>query len=158
MGLFDSLAKHAMGSLLGGSNTGGGVDLSTLMSVFSNQGQTSEAVSGLLGQVGGMSGLMERFNQAGLGDIAQSWVGTGENLPVAPAQIEAAIGPEMLMGFASRLGLNTTQIMPLLAQFLPVIIDKLTPGGQIDSNHPTTDSLQGIFTSVIKSTLSGKPA
>ena len=77
MGLLDSLAKQAMGSLLGGSNASGGLDLSTLTNVFANQGQASDAVSSLLGQVGGMSGLMEKFNQAGLGDVAKSWVGTG---------------------------------------------------------------------------------
>ena len=159
MGLFDSLAKQAMGSLLGGSNASGGLDLSTLTNVFANQGQTSDAVSGLLGQLGGMSGLMEKFNQAGLGDVAKSWVGTGENQPIEPGQIESAIGPDALQGFASKLGVDASKIMPLLAQFLPVIIDKLTPNGSIESEQPSGDSLQNVFASVIKSTLGGgKPA
>lgn len=159
MGLFDSLAKQAMNSLLGGSNASGGIDVGTLMNLFSNQGKTSEAVSGLLGQVGGLPGLMEKFNQAGLGDIAKSWVGTGENQPIEPSQIETAIGPEALQGFASKLGIDASRIMPLLAQFLPVIIDKLTPNGSVENENPSVDSLQNAFASIIQSTLGGsKPA
>lgn len=155
MGLFDSLAKQAMSSLLGGSNSAGGLDFGALTGLLSNQGQASEAVSGMLDQVGGMSGLMEKFKQAGLGDAAESWVGTGDNQPVAPEQVEAAIGPDVIQGFASKLGLNGSQILPLLAQFLPMIIDKLTPAGQLENEQPSTDTLQNVFASVIKSTLGG---
>lgn len=155
MGLFDSIARQAMGSLLGGSKAAGGLDLGALMSIFSNQGQASDAVSSLLGQIGGLSGLIDRFNQAGLGDVAHSWVGTGENQAVEPSQLESAFGPELIQGFASKLGLDSSQIMPILSQFLPVIIDKLTPNGRIEADQPTGDSLQNVFASVIKSALGG---
>jgi uncharacterized protein YidB (DUF937 family) len=155
MGLFDSLAKQAMSSLLGGSSSGGGLDLGAITSLLSNQAQASEAVSGLFNQVGGVNGLLEKFNQAGLGDAVSSWVGTGANQPIEASQLESAVGPDLIQGFASKLGLQGSQILPLLTQFLPVIIDKLTPSGAVESNQPSSDTLQNVLASVVKGALGG---
>ena len=155
MGLFDSLAKQAMGSLLGGSNSGGGLDFGAITSLLSNQAQASEAVSGLFNQIGGVSGLLEKFNQAGLGEVASSWVGTGDNQSVEPGQVESAIGPDQIQNFAGKLGLQSSQILPLLAQFLPVIIDKLTPSGAVETEQPSSDTLQNVMASIVKNVLGG---
>jgi uncharacterized protein YidB (DUF937 family) len=69
--------------------------------------------------------------------------------------MQSAIGPDVLQGLASKLGMNTSTIMPLLAQFLPQVIDKLTPQGQITDNQPSSGQLQSVLTSVISSGLGG---
>jgi uncharacterized protein YidB (DUF937 family) len=158
MGLFDSLAKQALGGILGGGGTSGGLDLGTLMKLASNSDQASGAVSGLLNQVGGISGLLSKFQSAGLGDVAASWVGSGENQAVEPAKIESALGTDVVQGFASKLGLDSAQLLPLLSQFLPVIIDKLTPAGKVEAEQPSADMLQNVIASVLKGGLGGLKA
>jgi uncharacterized protein YidB (DUF937 family) len=141
MGLLDSFAKQALGGLLGG-NSGGAQDPTAML-------------SGLLNQAGGLQGLMGQFQQAGLGDQFSSWVSTGENQPVSEAQVQNALGANAVQDLASKLGMNAQGILPLLAQFLPLVIDKLTPAGKIDNNQPSADALQGVLGSVMKSGLSG---
>ncbi len=158
MGLFDSIAKQALGGLLGGSANGGGLDMGTLMKLFANQGSISEAVSSLLGQAGGLSGLLEKFRQAGLGDAASSWVGSGENQNLDAGQIRSALGGDLIEGFASKVGLQSAQILPLLAQFLPTLIDQLTPSGSVDDDSPSTDKLQQMVAAVIQKGLGGDKA
>ncbi|MBK8092359.1 MAG: DUF937 domain-containing protein [Verrucomicrobiaceae bacterium] len=137
MGLLDSLAKNVLGGMLGG-NSGG------------QQQDPAAMLSGLLNQSGGLQGLMGQFQKAGLGDQFSSWVGTGENQPVNADQVQNALGGDAIQGLASKLGLNAGSLTPLLAQFLPLVIDKLTPKGQIEQNEPGADQLQNVLGSVMK--------
>jgi uncharacterized protein YidB (DUF937 family) len=89
------------------------------------------AVAGLLGQSGGLSGLVDRFHQGGMGDIVNSWIGTGHNLPVSAAQITQVLGDGGLAQMAERLGLSHGDVAGQLTQLLPQLVDKLTPGGQL---------------------------
>lgn len=139
MGLFDTLAKNALGSMLGGSS----------------KQDPAAMLSGLLSEAGGIEGLMSQFQSAGFGSQFASWVSTGENQPLAEDQMQSAIGAEALQGLASKLGMNAGAVLPLLAQFLPQVIDKLTPQGQIADNHPSSGQLQSVLTSVISSSLGG---
>lgn len=139
MGLFDTLAKNALGSMLGGSS----------------KQDPAAMLSGLLSEAGGLEGLMGQFQSAGFGSQFASWVSTGENQPLSEDQMQSAIGAEALQGLASKLGMNTGTVLPLLAQFLPQVIDKLTPQGQIADNHPSSNQLQSVLTSVISSSLGG---
>lgn len=139
MGLFDTLAKQAIGSFLGGKSNSQG-----------------DLLSGLLNQAGGIPGLMEKFNQAGLKDTFNSWVSTGENQSVQPDQLQKALGSEAIAGLASKVGLDTKTVLPLLSQFLPQVIDKLTPNGAVDNPNPNADQLQKVFAGVMGSIFSGK--
>jgi uncharacterized protein YidB (DUF937 family) len=90
-------------------------------------------VAGMLGndsQHGGLGGLMEKFNQAGMGDVAKSWVGTGENAPISGDQLGQVLGGDMIGDIASKLGVSHGDAAGGLAQMLPGLIDKLTPHGQ----------------------------
>ncbi len=156
MGLFDSIAKQALGGMLGGAKNMGGLDLGALMSLLSNQGKVTEAVSAMLGETGGLSGLLAKFQSSGLGEAAASWVGAGTNQSLDSEQVRSALGSEAVTHFADKLGLKPEQILPVLAQFLPVIIDKLTPAGEVDDNQPTADKLQQVLAQVVQSVISGK--
>jgi|JI6StandDraft_1071083.scaffolds.fasta_scaffold01985_13 uncharacterized protein YidB (DUF937 family) len=138
MGLFDSLAKQAIGSFLGG-----------------NGGQPTDLLSSLLNQAGGLSGLMQRFNQAGLTEVFASWVSTGENKPVQPAQMEQALGADAIADLSRKLGLDANMVLPLISQFLPQVIDKLTPNGVVENTPPSGDQLQNVLASVMKGGLGG---
>lgn len=92
------------------------------------------AITDLLGsQEGGLGGLLSAFEQGGLGEMAKSWVGSGENLPVSADQIQTILSSGVLADFASRLGIDPKQAAGTLAEVLPQVIDQLTPGGKLPS-------------------------
>jgi uncharacterized protein YidB (DUF937 family) len=120
MGLLDGLLQ----GLSGGQSGSGGGGLQQALVQMLEQGGT-----------GGLSGLAKNFQSQGLGDIFSSWVGTGENKPIQPEQLQNALGAEKLQQLAGGTGMSLQAALPLLAQLLPVVIDRLTPQGQLPQNN-----------------------
>ncbi|HKM62293.1 MAG TPA: YidB family protein [Acidisphaera sp.] len=99
-------------------------------------GQGGEsAIAGHLMQAineqGGVAMLVQRFEQAGMSGVIATWVGTGPNASVAPDQLHGALGSDLVQQLAQRTGLPIEQLMPLIAQHLPGLIDRATPDGQV---------------------------
>ena len=141
MGLLDSLLGAASGQ------TGASGQANPLLAI----------VSGLLAQSGGLQGLASKFMQSGQGDAFQSWVGMGENQPIASNQIQNALGSEQVKAIASRMGVDPAQASSFLAEYLPKIVDKLTPAGKIDPSADHQQGLAAMLPSLLQS-LSGQPA
>jgi uncharacterized protein YidB (DUF937 family) len=80
---------------------------------------------------GGLGELVDRFKQSGQGETADSWVGTGPNKPVTPAQLEKAIGPEVLDTLSKQTGLSRDDLLARLSRELPDAVDKYTPQGRL---------------------------
>ena len=131
MGLLDSV----LGQVLGDgalqqqrqADQVGGIDLGSL----------AGALGGLLannGSQGGLGGLVDKFGQAGMGDVIGSWIGGGQNQPISGDQVQDALGPDTISQLANKLGINASMLLPLLATLLPTLIDKLTPQGQMPAN------------------------
>lgn len=80
---------------------------------------------------GGVAGLLEAFQQQGLGGVVSSWVGTGANQPVSPQQVQSALGDQQVQDIASKLGVSPQDASSHIAQWLPAVIDHLTPNGQV---------------------------
>ncbi|HEY3442372.1 MAG TPA: YidB family protein [Paludibaculum sp.] len=113
MGMLEDLA----GNLLGGGNQGGGNSMvSSILELVNNQ-------------PGGIAGLLEKFQQGGLGDVASSWIGTGQNLPISADQLQGVLGGDMLRQLAGKLGIAPETASSQLADVLPGLFDKLTPNG-----------------------------
>ncbi len=83
------------------------------------------------GGVGGLGGLVRLFQEHGLGGIVSSWIGTGENQPISADQIQRVLGSDMVRGIAARAGIVPEEMSGKLAEFLPGIIDRLTPDGTV---------------------------
>ena len=81
---------------------------------------------------GGLAGLVSTFQEKGLGGVASSWVGTGSNLPISASQIASVLGSGQVADIASKLGVTSGDASGQLASLLPQVVDKLTPGGEID--------------------------
>ncbi|MEK6634508.1 MAG: YidB family protein, partial [Nitrospirota bacterium] len=93
--------------------------------------------------VGGLAGLVQTFQKNGLGDIVNSWVSTGKNLPVTPQQIQQGLGGDLLSQLATKAGISTEAAGTQLAGLLPDLVDKLTPTGKIEADG--LDQLLKIF-------------
>lgn len=109
----------------------------------SSGGQTAllnAALSLLGGQGGGLGGLVQAFSRNGLGDIANSWVSTGQNLPITPDQIHKVLGAQQVSQFAAQAGLAPDAAGSTLAALLPALVDTLTPDGAV----PAGDQLPGL--------------
>ena len=100
-------------------------------------------IADLLKGQGGVGGLVEKFGQNGLGDVAGSWIGTGSNLNISPEQISQVLGSGPVADFARKLGVSPEQASETLAGLLPEAIDRLTPGGSADGADDLLDKLPG---------------
>jgi uncharacterized protein YidB (DUF937 family) len=130
MSLFDQLGQ-AVGGMLGGGG---------------NQNPLLQAVVGMLSQnssSGGLAGLVQTLQKNGLTDIVNSWVGTGQNLPVSAQQIKQGLGGDLLNQLASKAGLSPDAASSQLANLLPGLVDKLTPNGKIEAGG--LDQLMKLF-------------
>ena len=123
MGLLDGL----LGSLMGGQQQAGGVNplLQIAMQMLANKGNGGSL------DMGGLAGIVDAFQKGGLGHLADSWVGTGQNLPVSADQLTQVLGSERIGQMASQLGLNQGDLLGQLSHMLPQVVDKLTPQGQV---------------------------
>jgi uncharacterized protein YidB (DUF937 family) len=133
MGLLDDIA----GQVLGSAKQGG-------------QSALINAVVGMLGNqsAGGLAGLVEQFAGKGLGDIVNSWVGTGQNLPVTPEQVHHGLGSDTINQISQQVGLTPAQVTSHLSELLPQIVDKLTPNGKVQEENILSQGaglLQSLF-------------
>lgn len=115
-------------------------------------GQPS-ALAGILQQVlgagqgssGGLGALISRFESAGLGQHAQSWVSTGPNMPITGDQVSQAFSQNEINDWARQAGTTPETMREVLAQALPRVVDHLTPGGQVPAQTPDLSGLLSSF-------------
>jgi len=140
MGLLDGLIGNVLGSMLGG-NQGQGQD--PFGSVMGRLGGANQQQSGnlllqlalsMLQQNGGLEGILGKFREGGLSQQADSWVGTGQNMNISADQLQQVFGSSTINDLASRLGMSEQQAGSEMAQFLPEVINRLTPEGQVPEN------------------------
>ena len=117
MGMLDQILGSLTGQAGNAPQGGSLMDLATNMI----QGQ------------GGLNGILAKFQSAGLGAQANSWVSTGPNQPVTPGQMSSALGSDTVAAMARKYGINPQMATTALAALLPVVIDHLTPKGHVDS-------------------------
>lgn len=80
---------------------------------------------------GGLNDLLKQLQQGGLEEQAKSWVGTGENQPVDPSDLEQALGSDTVQSIAEQVGLSKGELMQGLSQRLPETVNSLTPQGRL---------------------------
>lgn len=114
MGIFDDVTS-LLGNAVGGQGTQG----------------VLAAVQGLIGESGGLQGLVQKLQRGGLGEQLTSWLGNGQNLPISAEQIQQVLGSPQIAALASKFSIDPQQAAAQIAEFLPGIIDKLSPNGQL---------------------------
>ena len=104
---------NVLGSILGGGGGGGG------------------------GGAGSLGGLLEQMGRAGYGEHARSWVGSGQNMPIAPDAMEQIFGRGSIAEIARQANVSEADASQGLSALLPEVVDRVTPGGEV----PDLDSL-----------------
>jgi uncharacterized protein YidB (DUF937 family) len=129
MGLLDIVGGMLGGQASGTQGAGGGQAelLNLIVGMLAGAGQGGQGG----GAAGGLGALLQQFQAAGLGEQFNSWVGTGQNMPVSPEQLQGAFGSDQMSQMAERMGLSTGDLGAQLSQMLPQVVDQLTPGGQL---------------------------
>ena len=127
----------ALGALLasGALFKAGSAGQSTSMGT---QPTSDQGAGGLLG---GLGGLLNKLQQGGLGNVTNSWVGSGQNQPVSPSQLGSALGPNIVKTISQMSGVSEDELTKQLSQVLPGVVDKLTPNGRL----PTVAELSEAF-------------
>jgi len=83
------------------------------------------------GLLGGLGGLIDKFKNAGHGQVVDSWVGSGPNQPVTPTQVQQSLGNQTISDLARQAGMSEDDLMAQLAQVMPDLVDRLTPQGRL---------------------------
>lgn len=128
MGLFDQIT----GMLAGGQSAGGNRGLFDL-------------VDNLVQQNGGFNGLIAKLQAAGLDQQVKSWIGLGPNQDVSGDQVEAAVGSDRISKLAESLGIDKAVVLARISEFLPKIVDKMSPTGELPPDSlidPTFSALK----------------
>ena len=113
MGIFDSLASNMLGKLGG------------------EKGAVAQVAIDLFNQNGGLAGVLQKFKTAGFDNEVTSWISKGSNLPITAEQIVQALGNSVIQQAASKLDMNAQDISTKIAEYLPQLIDRMTPDGQL---------------------------
>ncbi|WP_345828381.1 YidB family protein [Pantoea sp. BRR-3P] len=119
MGLLDDL----VGSLGNNNGSGQGNQLQQLMAIWN-----------WVQEQGGVEVLLQKFQQGGLGQVLNTWIGSGNNQPVNSGEIQNALGQDQLQSLADKLGTDVNGASGTLAALLPQVIDKLSPQGHVDTS------------------------
>jgi uncharacterized protein YidB (DUF937 family) len=140
-----SLLDSVLGGLMGGQAQQSPVSgiLSSLLgggAAGAQPGAQAGAQAG--GGMGGLMNLVSRFQQAGLGGVAQSWVSNGQNQPVTPQQLHQVFGDQQVNQWAQQTNMQPHDLLSQLAQFLPHAVDGVTPQGQLPQGG-IQDGMQG---------------
>lgn len=116
MGLFDSVAGAMMNKVMG------------------DKGPLAKLAMELFQQYGGLSGILQTLKNGGLSEQVDSWVGKGANMSVNAEQIGSALGSSVLAGMAAKLNMTTDELSGKIAEYLPDVVNQLTPNGVVENN------------------------
>jgi uncharacterized protein YidB (DUF937 family) len=126
MGLLDGVGAKGLSSMLGGNS---GPLLTSLLQMISNQ-------------PGGLGGFLQSFQEKGLGGLAASWIGTGQNQSISTDQITHVLGSDQVKSIAAQAGISPEAAGTSLASLLPMLIDHLTPNGQVPQQQHQSNLLE----------------
>jgi len=136
MGLLDGLLKMAGSSMKATESNQNAV--TSIMDVLINNKQN-----------GGLDGLVGTLTKGGLGNVVDSWISTGKNKPVKTSQLNNVLSSDVVSQIAAKLGISNTAALAMVAKFLPLIVDKLTPDGKI-TQQSSGINVQDILSQILK--------
>lgn len=121
----------------------GSVASSILNNSGNGQSTAMQLIQALLQSQGGIEGIIKRFQESGLEGILKSWISTDEeNQPISANQVVEVVGQENMSQAAEKVGVSELDASNVLAEYLPKMVDMLTPNGQLpDLNNLNVNDL-----------------
>jgi uncharacterized protein YidB (DUF937 family) len=131
---------NVLGGLTGGNRTGSGTGSGTGSRVGGGMGGAASgiilaAVLAMLQKQGGIGAVLGKLRDSGMGQQADSWVGTGANMPVSGDDLHNALGSGAIGDLAAKLGIPAQQAGGMLSKVLPELVNQLTPQGALPDGH-----------------------
>lgn len=83
------------------------------------------------GGQGGLSAIVARLEQGGLGAQVKSWIGNGQNIPITAEQLQQVLGSDTVKQLAARFNIPVDQLSAILARQLPGAVDAASPDGNL---------------------------
>ncbi|QRN41245.1 MAG: DUF937 domain-containing protein [Neisseriaceae bacterium] len=103
------------------------------------------------GSIGGFEALIKKFDTANLGELIQSWIGSGKNMPLTMEQVQSVFGVDWIQTLSDKVGMSSTILTGLISQFLPLVVDEATREGNVpDANVIKQMNIAELLTSFIK--------
>jgi uncharacterized protein YidB (DUF937 family) len=90
---------------------------------------------------GGLGDLLGQLQQKGLGDQADSWVSNGPNKQVSPGDLASALGADEIDQLSSQSGLSRDDLLQGLSQYLPDVVNHLTPDGRLPNENELSERI-----------------
>jgi uncharacterized protein YidB (DUF937 family) len=134
MGLLDNILGSVMNS--GTADQSANPLVQIAMKMLTEQGAGGQS---------GLTDIVAKFQQGGLGHLADSWVGTGENLPVSAEQISQVLGSGKLEELANQFGFSTSDVAGGLSKVLPDLINQVTPEGKLPESADFINNALAMF-------------
>ncbi|MGN0934541.1 YidB family protein [Falsigemmobacter intermedius] len=147
MSILNSLVTALTGGGAGGASKGG--TLANIARVAMRNPQLLAVAAAMFTSAnkhGGLTGMIDKFKQHGLGDVAQSWVGEGESKEVNADQIREVFGEQGIERIAQKSGATPQETPDLLASVLPGLVNMLTPGGRTPPQAEAPKSSEDVLT------------
>jgi len=143
------LSGRSGGPAQGGGGLGDIISSLTRGGARPSGGGLGDAIGGMFGRTasgggGALGGLLEQMQKAGFADQARSWVGTGQNMPIAPEALDQIFGEQGIGEIARHAGLTPRQTSEGLSALLPEVVDRVTPDGQVPDLDQLTMSVEGL--------------
>jgi uncharacterized protein YidB (DUF937 family) len=126
----------------GGAATGGGLGSGGLGGALSS-GLGGLLAGGAAGSIlsGGLGDLLKQLQQSGQGETASSWVSDGPNKQVSPGDLANALGADQIQHLTSQTGMSRDELLNGLSQYLPQVVDHLTPNGRLPTEEEVSKRL-----------------
>ena len=138
MGMLQNVSRTAVISALGAKLAKGRSPIVAALlmllatrALAGSENKASDPSPATPGSGGGLGSLIESFRKGGFEDIIKSWIGTGQNQAISPTELRQAIGQETVNDLSRQTGAPQDDLLSQLSKYLPGVIDKLTPDGQL---------------------------
>ena len=126
-------------------------EIGSMLDGSADNSEQLQAIMTWIEQQGGIQGIMEKFRNSGLGEIVESWISQQGNMPVSTGQVTSVFGSPALQELGAKLGIDSQTASALISEYLPKIIDGLSPQGEA----PGRDDLVSAGLNLLKGKLFG---
>lgn len=128
-----------LGQLIGSQRQQGGFNKNTLLIAL------LPVVLTYIQNNGGLSGVLAKVQNSGLGNKAQSWVGLDSNNGLDAQDVLGLFGQDEINKVCQATGATQNDVCQGIAELLPQVVNDLTPNGDLSSESEANNEISQIL-------------